>query len=156
MSLRAAYGLTAYAPNTTTHTDDWHTRTACTRPGIDPDVFFNTDDTDEARTICRRCPVQATCLREILTAEQGFGKNRRLGIIAGLDGEERAALDPNAQTMGPSPTSLCGTAAAYKRHTRHGETPCQPCRDADRLARANRSTGSKRPAEHAKAGAVAQ
>lgn len=24
----------------------------------------------------------------------------------------------------------CGTRAAYRRHRRHGETPCQPCRDA--------------------------
>jgi hypothetical protein len=24
----------------------------------------------------------------------------------------------------------CGTRAAYRRHRRHGETPCQPCRAA--------------------------
>lgn len=27
-------------------------------------------------------------------------------------------------------TQPCGTVAAYKRHQRAGETPCQPCRDA--------------------------
>lgn len=26
----------------------------------------------------------------------------------------------------------CGTAAAYRRHRRHGEEPCTACRDADR------------------------
>jgi hypothetical protein len=27
----------------------------------------------------------------------------------------------------------CGTRAAYRRHRRRGETPCQPCRDAAAL-----------------------
>lgn len=27
-------------------------------------------------------------------------------------------------------TEACGTEAAYKRHRRHGEDPCQPCKDA--------------------------
>lgn len=25
----------------------------------------------------------------------------------------------------------CGTRSAYSRHLRRGETPCQPCRDAN-------------------------
>ncbi|WP_035796387.1 hypothetical protein [Kitasatospora mediocidica] len=28
----------------------------------------------------------------------------------------------------------CGTSAAYARHRRHGETPCEPCRLANREA----------------------
>jgi hypothetical protein len=26
----------------------------------------------------------------------------------------------------------CGTIAAYQRHRRHGEDPCEPCREANR------------------------
>jgi hypothetical protein len=28
-------------------------------------------------------------------------------------------------------TQPCGTPAAYTRHLRHGETPCEPCRKAN-------------------------
>ncbi len=31
---------------------------------------------------------------------------------------------------GPTPTAPCGTVAAYKRHLRHHEAPCDPCRAA--------------------------
>lgn len=27
-------------------------------------------------------------------------------------------------------TEPCGTVSAYKRHRRHGEQPCKPCREA--------------------------
>lgn len=37
-------------------------------------------------------------------------------------------------TPAPKPgrpiTHPCGTVAAYKRHKRHGATPCEPCRQA--------------------------
>ena len=31
-------------------------------------------------------------------------------------------------TPGPAPSAPCGTVSAYKRHIRHGATPCTPCR----------------------------
>jgi len=31
---------------------------------------------------------------------------------------------------GRPPTRPCGTKAAYRRHQRHGETPCTECRQA--------------------------
>lgn len=33
----------------------------------------------------------------------------------------------------------CGTPAAYRRHLRHGESPCRACRDAE----ARRQAGAK-------------
>jgi hypothetical protein len=32
---------------------------------------------------------------------------------------------------GRPPTEPCGTLAAYRRHLRHGEEACQPCKDAN-------------------------
>jgi hypothetical protein len=33
----------------------------------------------------------------------------------------------------------CGTPAAYKRHQRNGEEPCESCRDAENLRRRKKS-----------------
>ena len=33
---------------------------------------------------------------------------------------------------GPAPTHPCGTRAAFRRHERNGEKPCQPCIEANR------------------------
>ena len=47
---------------------------------------------------------------------------------------ERARRYRERQGAGTVPgrpaTQPCGTAAAYRRHLRHGEPVCQPCRDA--------------------------
>jgi len=32
--------------------------------------------------------------------------------------------------IGRPVTAPCGTVAAYKRHTRNGDTPCQQCKEA--------------------------
>ncbi len=32
---------------------------------------------------------------------------------------------------GPVESTPCGTASAYRRHQRHGQTPCEPCRQAE-------------------------
>ncbi|MDX2709988.1 hypothetical protein PV350_45460 [Streptomyces sp. PA03-6a] len=56
-------------------------------------------------------------------------------------------------TRGPNATKPCGTAAAYARHLRHGETPCEDCRRANREykkgggARAKRQ-GQRKPINH--------
>jgi len=34
------------------------------------------------------------------------------------------------QGPGPAPSAPCGTVSAYKRHKRHDEDPCGPCRAA--------------------------
>jgi hypothetical protein len=42
---------------------------------------------------------------------------------------------------GPRPTAPHGTAAAARRHYRHGEKPCEPCRVAMNLADVERRGG---------------
>jgi hypothetical protein len=38
------------------------------------------------------------------------------------------------QGRGPAPSEPCGTLAAFRRHERAGEVPCEPCREANRVA----------------------
>lgn len=42
----------------------------------------------------------------------------------------RAAHGARTGQPGPPPTQPCGTNAAYKRHQRKGEPPCDACRAA--------------------------
>lgn len=42
----------------------------------------------------------------------------------------RARKGATTGQHGPTPTQPCGTIAAYKRHQRHNEPTCQPCKDA--------------------------
>jgi WhiB family redox-sensing transcriptional regulator len=43
--------------------------------GTDPDIFFSTDDIEQAvaKRVCRRCPVQQACVRYALDAGEGYG-----------------------------------------------------------------------------------
>ena len=73
--------------------DDWTTNAACSRPDIDPALFFPPEGRyghigrqgDAARTICSRCPVQLACLTYAVRA--GLVD----GIWGGLDPSERKA-----------------------------------------------------------------
>lgn len=46
--------------------------------------------------------------------------------------------------------SPCGTEAAYRRHLRHGEEPCDDCKRAAALARGRRKGAEKAPPEQPK------
>lgn len=78
---------------------DWRQQAACRK---DPDLWHIDSTTgpallltEEARRICNTaCPVRQQCLDQILRIETGWGANTRHGIYAGLDGKQRAALDP--------------------------------------------------------------
>ncbi|MGK5628429.1 WhiB family transcriptional regulator [Streptomyces sp. URMC 123] len=67
----------------------------------DPELFFPVGEsasallqTEEAKAICRRCPLEESCLREALA------RGERFGVWGGTDAEERrrmtrcAARDP--------------------------------------------------------------
>lgn len=43
----------------------------------------------------------------------------------------RASKGARTGQPGRPATQPCGTVAAYKRHLRNGETPCEPCREAN-------------------------
>jgi hypothetical protein len=50
----------------------------------------------------------------------------------------------------PRTLSPCGTEAAYRRHLRHGEEPCDDCKRASALARGRRKGEEKAPPEQPK------
>jgi len=42
----------------------------------------------------------------------------------------------------------CGTSAAYRRHLRHGETPCDACREVENARGRLPGNGPMQPAQH--------
>jgi WhiB family redox-sensing transcriptional regulator len=69
----------------------WRDRAACL--GEDPELFFPDGNTrpalvqaEEAKAVCRRCEVTATCLKWALESGQ------EAGVWGGLSEEERRAL----------------------------------------------------------------
>lgn len=91
-------------------------------------LFFPPPGSDghAAKAICATCPVAAECLDYALSADE------RHGVWGGLNEAERDKLrrSQGRKRLGPRPEFGCGTPAAYRRHLRHGETPCEPCRQA--------------------------
>ncbi|MCX0247646.1 MULTISPECIES: WhiB family transcriptional regulator [Streptomyces] len=71
--------------------DNWRMHAACRDE--DPDLFFPIGSTgpalvqvEEAKAVCRRCPVQQECLRWALE------NNQDSGVWGGLGENERRAL----------------------------------------------------------------
>lgn len=44
----------------------------------------------------------------------------------------RAKQGATTGVRGPKPTQPCGTVAAFRRHKRRGEEPCEHCKAAER------------------------
>jgi WhiB family redox-sensing transcriptional regulator len=70
---------------------NWRDRAACT--GEDPELFFPDGITgsalhqiEEAKAVCRRCPVAETCLQWALESGQAAG------VWGGMSEDERRAL----------------------------------------------------------------
>jgi WhiB family redox-sensing transcriptional regulator len=63
----------------------WRERVACA--GKDPEIFFS-DNANQAKRICARCPVQIECLEFALSVEGCDA----YGVYGGLTNEERKNL----------------------------------------------------------------
>lgn len=108
---------------------DWHARAAC-RDHPDPDLWFpGTGQHLRARRaaqICAGCPVCAEC------ADWADRNRPQFGIWAGRAASNRDTTNPRRGThWSLANLQPCGTVAAYVRHRRRGEAPCQACRDAN-------------------------
>lgn len=103
-----------------------HGRAACT---TDPDLFHSTHPTaqEQARTICRGCPLRAECADYALTAPEPTGtwgaltakERRRI-----LRPDDDTTLDEQGRVRVP-----CGSYKALCAHLAYGEQ-CEVCRDA--------------------------
>ncbi|HEY9523415.1 MAG TPA: WhiB family transcriptional regulator [Thermopolyspora sp.] len=74
---------------------DWRHRAACR--DVDPELFFPIGNTgpallqiEEAKEVCRRCPVMESCLKWALESGQDAG------VWGGLSEDERRALKRRA------------------------------------------------------------
>lgn len=121
----------------------WWRAAACARLGVDPEIFFPNDKdkvaVEEARAICRMCPVARECLRDAMATEGRAGAAYRHGIRGTYTARERAKVyrkylapkdEKPRERTGGKPLSPCGTPAAYDRHIRRGEPVDDACREA--------------------------
>ncbi|MEV0176858.1 WhiB family transcriptional regulator [Streptomyces sp. NPDC050803] len=138
----------------------WEANAACAQ--WDADLWFSSQALTTAVAICAACPVLDACRDAVLQREKGLPKCRRQGVVAGLTGAQRHALErrterppverPARAPAGPArkQPAPCGTRAAYQRHLRRGEPVCEACRSANaRDAGRYRRTGSTRDREEA-------
>jgi hypothetical protein len=103
----------------------WLVHAACN--GMNPDIWFpekgNTRDADLAKEICMGCPVRDDCLADAMIRGEEFG------IWGGVSQRGREQLRRNNL---PKPIYGCGTSKGYADHIDKGETPCPPCRKAEK------------------------
>jgi hypothetical protein len=92
--------------------DDWRTQAACT--GDTAELFFPVGDNlkaraqaDQAKTVCRRCPVREACLSWALETRQDEG------VLGGLTEDERRVLHGRRRRHG-----YRSNAAAHILNTR--------------------------------------
>lgn len=85
----------------------WQQRSACAKPGVDPEIFYpdRGGSSSEARAICSRCPVRAECLEYALEEREPFGiwggtseRERRVLLRA----EGRPKKRRKQRTLGPA------------------------------------------------------
>ncbi|MGW5176681.1 WhiB family transcriptional regulator [Streptomyces sp. NPDC004082] len=137
----------------------WESSASCRHQ--DADLFFSRATKRVAMAICAACPVLKACRDAVLRREKGLPRCRRSGVVAGLTGPQRYALEnrpdrpdrpDRLETRRPEPstpasvdpsaardqsrrtakkTLPCGTRAAYQRHLRRREPVDEACRAAN-------------------------
>lgn len=137
----------------------WEARAACRFQ--DAELWFSRRTWARAMAICAACPVLENCRAAVLRREKGLPRCHRNGVVAGLTGPQRHALDRRAEREAgggrepqarspaaprPACPAPCGTRAAYQRHLRRREPVDEACRSANaRGAGRYRRTGSTTP-----------
>ena len=109
----------------------WRDHAACL--DADPDWFFpevgygRGQDAIKARLICADCPVIDECLAWALAERPS------VGIFGGTSPLERDRIRRERGLARKKRLKPCGTEAAYIRHWKANETPCEACREAHRV-----------------------
>ena len=120
--------------------DDWQESALCRQ--ADPELWFADRETpvspdgagralNQAKQICRTCPVQLPCL------ETALANNERYGVWAGINFGTTKRREEMRRHLGitVNPRFEHGTVAGAKAHQRRGETACPSCRNAERAYR---------------------
>ena len=112
---------------------DWRDRAACLE--VDPELFFPIGNTgpallqiDEAKAVCRRCPVVDTCLKWAIETGQDAG------VWGGLSEDERRALKRRtARQRRAGAVAGRGRLSEYPPHLRQhaGVAAAQPVHRCD-------------------------
>lgn len=152
MTYRRTY--TPLGPTSTATALDWRQEGACREE--DPELFYPVGSTgaalvqaDEAKAVCRRCPVWGSCRSYALDTREphgvwgGLTEAERRRILRRRARNANASADPEPARPGRKPAP-CGTDSAYQRHVRNGEPIDDDCRTAHKRATAQyRSAGSR-------------
>lgn len=73
----------------------WLKTAACRTDGTDPETFFpdnNAVKIEQARAVCKTCPVRRECLTDCMKHEGGRSAKSRWGVYAGLTPRQRERL----------------------------------------------------------------
>ena len=102
----------------------WRHRAMCdgmTSEEMD-EVFFPHPNSagEEAKAICKVCPVAAACLTYALENREEFG------VWGGMTEHERHKIRPVLRANG-QPSAHCGTVSGYRRHRRLKQKACAEC-----------------------------
>lgn len=115
---------------------EWMQEALCQE--VDPDLFYaergDAAQVDRAKQVCRRCPVVVECLEHAVKTGEVHG------VWGGLAPQERVEWRQRRgmTRKGLSLDDWHGSAGGYRKHYREGTKVCQACREAERVARANR------------------
>lgn len=100
------------------------------------------------------CSVQRV-LNITETADGAYDPERKLRVLAYAEDDrhlDRPAVGKNMgnDTRRPKPLAPCGTTAAWRRHRRRGEAPCDACRAANSARTKARRSDVPKPAPKAR------
>lgn len=114
---------------------DWQQSAAC--KGKPASLFYWYTQSEQAKAVCRSCPVQADCLTHALETGEEHG------VWGGLDEVERVKLREKRRRGGSQKRPIQhGTKSGYQAHQRRGQRPCDECRWANACWwRENRNQG---------------
>lgn len=103
--------------------EPWTEHAVCAQ--TDPEIFFPSKGggAAAAKRVCAVCPVTKECL------EYSLAKGEQHGVWGGLSDRQRRAEAKRRGLKLSTDRQLepCGTLAAYRRHYRDGEQPCEAC-----------------------------
>lgn len=111
------------------HDEPWRDLAAC--DGLPPQLFD--DAGDDARQVCRACPVRSDCLEAAMREEGRQRASYRAALWGGLGPGEREALQHFRDTA----AKVAGTFERPKRRTAPAPARCRRCGDFARSAAAS-------------------